>query len=99
MVLPHVNIVSNAYHMESILQVFQQRKLISIILGILGIANFQDDFLLPLPKHDKRLREVFSKIKEKGLKLKKTKCKIRKQSIVLWGHIVLSDVKIDPSKT
>ena len=85
--------------MESILQVFQQRKLISIILGILGIANFQDDFLLPLPKHDKRLREVFSKIKEKGLKLKKTKCKIRKQSIVLWGHIVLSDVKIDPSKT
>ena len=63
--------------MESILQVFQQRKLISIILGISGIANFQDDFLVPLPKHDKRLRKVFSKIKEKGLKLKKTKCQIR----------------------
>ena len=40
------------------------------------------------------------KIRESGLKLNKTKCQIRKQSIVFLGHIVSSeDIKIDPSKT
>ena len=43
-----------------------------------------------LQEHDERLRKVFLKIKESGLKLGKTKCWIRKQSIVFWGHIILS---------
>ena len=40
------------------------------------------------------------KIRESGLKLSKTKCQIRKKSIVFWGQIISSEViKIDPSKT
>ena len=40
------------------------------------------------------------KIRESGLKLNKTKCQIRKQSIVFLGHIISSEgIKIDPSKT
>ena len=40
------------------------------------------------------------KIRENGLKLKNTKCQIRKQSIVFLGHIISSEgIKIDPSKT
>ena len=40
------------------------------------------------------------KIRESGLKLNKTKCQIRNQSIVFLGHIISSDgIKTDPSKT
>ena len=51
-------------------------------------------------EHDKRLRKVFLKVGESGLKLNKTKCQIRKQSIVFLGHIISPEgIKIDPSKT
>ena len=53
-----------------------------------------------LQEHDKRLRKVFLKIIESGLKLNKTKCQIGKQSIVFFGHIISSEgIKTDPSKT
>lgn len=53
-----------------------------------------------LRKHDKRLIKVFLKVRESGLKLNKTKFQIRKQSIVLLGHIIPSEgFKIDPLKT
>ena len=40
------------------------------------------------------------KIRESGLKLNKTKCQVRKQSIVFLGHIISSEgIKIDPSRT
>ena len=65
--------------------------------------NSQDDFVVwgkTLQEHDERLRKVFLKIRESGLKLNKTKCQIRKQSIVFLGHIISSEgIKIDPSKT
>ena len=39
-------------------------------------------------------------VRESGLKLNKTKCQIRKQSIAFLGHIISSEgIKIDPSKT
>ena len=53
-----------------------------------------------LQEHDERLRKIFLKIRESGLKLNKTKCQIRKQSIVFLGHIISSEgIKIHPSKT
>ena len=40
------------------------------------------------------------KIRESGSKLNKSKCQIRKLSIVFLGRIISSeDIKIDPSKT
>ena len=53
-----------------------------------------------LQEHDERLRKIFLKIRESGLKLNKTKCQIKKQSIVFLGHIISSEgIKIHPSKT
>ena len=80
-----------------------QKEITSIISDIPGSANSQDDFVVwgkTLQEHDKCLRKVFSTIRESGLKLNKTKCQIRKQSIVFLGHIISSEgIKIDPSKT
>ena len=53
-----------------------------------------------LQELDERLRKVFLKIRESGLKLDKTNCQIRKQSIVFLGHTISSEaIKINPSKT
>ena len=90
------------YGIHSASEVFQ-REVTSIISDIPGSANSQDDFIVwgkTLQEHDERLRKVFLKIRESGLKLNKTNCQIRKQSIVFLGHIISSaDIKIDPSKT
>ena len=46
------------------------------------------------------MRKVFLKIRESDLKLNKTKCQIRRQPVVFFGHIISSEgIKIDPSKT
>ena len=82
---------------------FFQREVTSIISDISGSANSQEDFVVwgkTLQEHDERLRKVFLKIRESGLKLNKTKCQVRKQSIVFLGHIISSEgIKIDPSRT
>ena len=89
--------------MEPILQVKFYKEITSIISDIPGSANSQDDFVVwgkTLQEYDERLRKVFLKIRESGLKLNKTKCQIRKQSIVFLGHIISSEsIKIDSSKT
>ena len=90
------------YGIHSASEVFQ-REITSIISDIPGSANSQDDFVVwgkTLQEHDERLRKVFLKIRESSLKLNKTKCQIRKQSIVFLGHIILSEgIKIDHPKT
>ena len=89
------------YGIYSASEVFQ-REVTSIILGIPGSANSQDNFVVwgeTLQEDDKCLRKVFLKIRQSGLKLNKTKCQIRKESIIFLGHITLSeDIKIDPLK-
>ena len=84
-------------------EVFQQREVTSIISDIPGNANSQDDLTVwgkTLHEHDECLRKVFLKIRESHLKLNKTKCQIRKQSIVFLGHIISSEgIKTDSSKT
>ena len=103
LVLPRVHIVSNAYHMESILQVkFCRWKLLQLFWThqALWIPKTTVRLGKIVQEHDKRLRKVFLKVGESGLKLNKTKCQIRKQSIVFLGHIISPEgIKIDPSKT
>ena len=90
------------YGIHSASEAFQ-REITSIILDITGSANSQDDFVVwgkTLQEHDERMRKVFLKIRESDLKLNKTKCQIRRQSVVFFGHIISSEgIKIDPSKT
>ena len=62
-----------------------QREVTLVILDIIGSTNSHNDFVVggkTLKEHDKSLRRVFLKVRESGLKLTKTKCQIRKQSIV-----------------
>ena len=90
------------YRIHSASEVFQ-REITSIISDIPGSSNSLDGFVVwgkTLQEHDEGLRKVLLKIRESGLKLNKTKCQIRKQSIVFFGHIISSEgIKIDPSKT
>ena len=89
------------YGIHSASEVFQG-EVTSIISDIPDNANSQDGFVVwgrILQGHEERLRKIFLKIRENGLKLNKTKCQIRKQSIVFLGHIIsLEGIKIDPSK-
>ena len=49
--------------------------------------------------HDKNLREVFRRLLEAGLTLKKSKCKFNQSEITFFGLIVSKDgIKPDPSK-
>ena len=74
------------YRIHSAGEVFQ-REVTSIILDIPGKAN------------SKRLRKVFLKIGGSDLKLNKTKCQARKQSVVFLGHIISAEgIKGDPSE-
>ena len=90
------------YRIHSASEVFQ-REVTSVISDIPGNANSQDEFVVwgkTFQEHDKHLRKVFLKIRESSLKLNKTKCQIRKQSIAFFEHIISSEgIKIDPSKT
>ena len=53
-----------------------------------------------LAKQDNRLRKVFLKVRESGLKLNKDKFQFRKNSIVFLGHIISSEgIRVYPSKT
>ena len=89
------------YGIHSASEVFQG-EVTSIISDIPDSANSQDGFVVwgrILQGHEEHLRKSFLKIRENGLKLNKTKCQIRKQSIVFLGHIIsLEGIKIDPSK-
>ena len=89
------------YGIHSAGEVFH-REVTSVILDVSGSANSQSDFSVwrkTLHEYDERLRKVFLKIRESGLKLNKTQFQIRKQSLVFLGHFILSeDIKIDPSK-
>ena len=82
------------YGIHSASEVFQE-EVTSIISDVPGSANFQDDFIVwgkTLQDHDERLRKVFFKIRESGLKLNKTKRPIRKQSIIFLGYIISQKV-------
>ena len=71
-----------------------QREVTTMISDVPGSANSQDDFVVrgkTLQERDERLRKVFLKIRETGLKLNKTKCQIRKKLIVFLGHITSSE--------
>ena len=77
------------YGIHSASEVFQ-REVTSIISDIPGSANSQDDFVVwgkTLQEHDERLRKVFLKIRESGLKLNKTKCQIKNSRLYFWDTL------------
>ena len=56
-------------------------------------------FSKTLEEHVFRLRIVFEKLKQVGLKLQPSKCKLFRQELIYLGHVVSKDgIQTDPKK-
>ncbi|XP_012938934.1 uncharacterized protein K02A2.6-like [Aplysia californica] len=79
-----------------------QRAMQDILASIDGVECFMDDIFLHTDgqeKHDKLKKKVFQRLKERGVKLNKSKCKFDKDEIDFLGHIISGKgVRPDPSK-
>ena len=57
------------------------------------------DFSKTLEEHLLRLRAVFEKLKQVGLKLKPSKCELSRQELIYLGHVLSKDgIQTDPKK-
>ena len=81
------------------------QRLMERCMGELSLKEcliFLDDILIiskTFEEHLSRLEAVFSRLKQHGLKLKKSKCEFFKSSVKYFGHVVSQKgVKIDPDK-
>lgn len=79
-----------------------QKKMHSIIEGIEGVINCQDDILISgitQEEHNRRLHMVLSKMVEEGVTLNKGKCKFAVEECNFLGHIISKKgVKPCPNK-
>lgn len=81
-----------------------QRLMNSVLAGIQGLRCFVylDDIVIfgaSLEEHNKRLIEVFLRLKEANLRLQPDKCNFLRKEVVYLGHIITKDgIKADPSK-
>ena len=86
------------YSILSASEIFQA-NISEIIEGLEGARNSQDDIILwgeTFAEHNNHVRKVMTKIRESGLKLNKSKCVFRVQSITFLGH-KLSSTRISPN--
>lgn len=64
---------------------------------------YLDDILIfstTVQQHFTRLREIFDRLKQAGLKIKPSKCLLLQKSIKYLGHVVSEHgIKTDPDKT
>lgn len=81
------------------------QKLMNKVLGSLNWKEavvYLDDILIfskTKDEHIKRLKNVFQKIKDAGLKLKRDKCQFMKEETKFLGHIINKDgIKTEESK-
>ena len=70
-----------------------QRLMHHMLEGLLfkGAIVYLDDILVygkDQSEHDQRLREVFSRIRETGLRINPEKCEIYKEKLIFLGHTI-----------
>ena len=80
-------------------------RIVQRILGNLlnhGVYSYLDDVILyakTQEEHDTLLREVFTRLKDHNVKLKRTKCMFSQPNVEFLGHIINNDqVRPIPSK-
>ena len=86
-----------------------QRRVNDILLGLPGIKVIADDILVygsgatdekAYLDHDKNLRGLMERCREKGLKLNPDKIQLQLKEVSYMGHRITSNgLKIDPEKT
>lgn len=79
-----------------------ERKMAEILHDIEGVASFQDDVIVvgkTEAEHDERLAKVLKRLNDRGLRLNKAKCEIKKEEIDFLGHrFNKHGAKPDPNK-
>lgn len=68
-----------------------QREIEKVLMGIPGVLNYLDDIIIAAPnldEHNRRLRVVFERLLESGLKLNKQKCVFARSSVQYLGHTI-----------
>lgn len=81
-----------------------QRLMNSVLAGINGIKCFVylDDIVIygsNLKQHNRKLQEVFDRLREFNLKLQLEKCSFLRKEVHYLGHVITQDgIKPDPTK-
>ena len=79
-----------------------QHKMDQCLEGIDGVVNLIDDILVygkTRAEHDRNLRNVLSRLREKNIKLNDEKLSVGVSEVTYFGHLLTSEgLKPDPSK-
>lgn len=81
-----------------------QRLMNSVLTGLQGIKCFVylDDIVIhaaSLVEHNKRLIEVFDRLRENNLKMQPEKCEFLRKEVNYLGHVITNEgIKPDPAK-
>ena len=71
-----------------------QRAMAQVLSGLSGVVYYIDDILVTgrtREEHSKNLRAVLQRIKEHGLRLKKSKCQFFTKELEFLGHSITSE--------
>lgn len=80
-----------------------QRRIDIALEGLPGQKARADDILVfgsgdtdeeAFEEHDRNLREVFNRCRQKGIKLNADKMQFRQQQVAYMGHIISSEVSV-----
>lgn len=81
------------------------QRLMNTVFGDLNLSEvliYLDDIIIfseTIDEHISRLRRVFARLREHGLKLKPSKCHLLVEEVLYLGHVVSKDgIKTDPDK-
>ena len=85
-----------------------QRKVNQALEGLKGVLDITDDILIygvgdteeqANADHDKKLRMLLQRCRERGIALNRDKVKLRRKEVSFMGHVFMSDgLKIDSEK-
>ncbi len=78
------------------------RVIADVLQGLPGVIHYVDDVLVfgkTMAEHDKRLREVLTRLRRAGFAISDAKCAFRKPAVVFLGHLISGEeIRPDPAK-
>lgn len=86
-----------SFGISSAAEIFQN-AIREALSGLRGVINVSDDILIfgnSQEEHDSNLKELFNRIREKGLTLNEAKCEFNKDKLEFFGH-VFSEKGVEP---